>query len=158
MKPYFENDQHWQQFFEILQSWIGTRYRHFTGVKGRGADCTLFIAQSLIELGVLEKITYDYYPKDWHLNHKRELIKEYISKNVKHLVGGLKIVQTDDTWMRGDLVLFCMNKLGVSNHASIVIDEKSIMGAVACRGVAIMEINNYWRRHVTYLYRLMEES
>ena len=65
MTPYFTTER-WEAFKPIAESWLGTPYQHCTMVKGGGADCTLFIGACWKEAGILEKVDYSYYPRDWY--------------------------------------------------------------------------------------------
>lgn len=63
---YFDNEAAWEAFRAEAESWLGTPYRHLQRCKGRGADCTLFVGQALLDAGLLTRLEYDYYPRDWH--------------------------------------------------------------------------------------------
>ena len=68
---YFDDDAAWEAFRAEAESWLGTPYRHLQRCKGRGADCTLFVGQALLDAGLLTRLEYDYYPRDWH-EHTRD--------------------------------------------------------------------------------------
>ena len=46
---YFDNEAAWEAFRAEAESWLGTPYRHLQRCKGRGADCTLFVGQALLD-------------------------------------------------------------------------------------------------------------
>ena len=50
---YFDNEAAWEAFRAEAESWLGTPYRHLQRCKGRGADCTLFVGQALLDAGLL---------------------------------------------------------------------------------------------------------
>ena len=52
---YFDDDAAWEAFRREAESWLGTPYRHLQRCKGRGADCTLFIGQALLDAGDVYK-------------------------------------------------------------------------------------------------------
>ena len=49
---YFDNEAAWEAFRAEAESWLGTPYRHLQRCKGRGADCTLFVGQALLDAGL----------------------------------------------------------------------------------------------------------
>ena len=73
---YFDDPHAWEAFRSEAESWIGTPYRHLQRCKGRGADCTLFIGQTLLDVGVLTRLEYGYYPRDWHEHTDEEYVLE----------------------------------------------------------------------------------
>ena len=55
---YFDNEAAWEAFRAEAESWLGTPYRHLQRCKGRGADCTLFVGQALLDAGLLTHLEY----------------------------------------------------------------------------------------------------
>ncbi len=161
MTPYFDDEQNRQRFQEILDSWKGTPYRHFTAVKGCGADCTLFIASALVEAGILDGVSYSYYPRDWHLNTQEEMVLGYIEKNVReHLAPGFSIdrLPAGSPLQWGDVMGFALTKMNVTNHLGILVENNMMLGAISCRDVREVELRDYWMRHMSCVFRLMREN
>ncbi len=163
MKNYievFKIDKEWEKFKKILLSWIGTPYRHMTGVKGRGADCNLFIGNCLIEAGYMKALNYDYYPKDWWIHSKRELILDYIEKHRKLLFPeyDLKRIYDLDNLQRGDYLGFSYgSKFGIVNHSGIYLGNNHFIHAHSKKGVCIEEMTNSWKNRLKIIFRLFKK-
>ncbi len=152
----------WEKLDLIIQSWIGTPYKHLTMVKQRGADCTLFLAAILKEAGILRSITHDYYPRDWHVHTNEEKIRDGLSSHLKHslapgYVGRMFIKKIPDI-QRGDLLGFKEPRANVTHHAAIVYDHKKrlICHCLPRRGVYIGTCDKFWNDKITTLFRIYE--
>lgn len=170
MKPYFENDDNWNELQVEMATWLGTPYRHLAMTKGRGADCTLFIGGAWRNCGILDEVTHDYYPKDWHVHTQDEMVLESISRHYKeHFKGGLEVIRFDpmdaSELIRGDLLTFNYPARGilVSHHAALWVGniletrQRNIMiNAVEQRGIIHMQFGSYWRNRLTNIFRIME--
>jgi len=77
---FFDSEKKQKELLQILESWMGTPYRHRTAVKGRGVDCIHFVACVMMEAGVISKFNVPDYPSDWHLHHTDELLREGIAQ------------------------------------------------------------------------------
>ena len=80
---YFDNEAAWEAFRAEAESWLGTPYRHLQRCKGRGADCTLFVGQALLDAGLLTRLEYDYYPRDWHEHTRDEYVLEASHRHMR---------------------------------------------------------------------------
>ena len=80
---YFGNEAAWEAFRAEAESWIGTPYRHLQRCKGRGADCTLFVGQALVDAGLLTRLEYGYYPRDWHEHTRDEYVLEASHRHMR---------------------------------------------------------------------------
>lgn len=113
MANYFDDPEKQQELQRILDTWIGTPYRHHCGVKGLGADCIHFVARVFEELGVLKwrKGIVPDYPRDWHMHNTRELLMERLLKE-------FNVVAVDlNNPMNGDILLSHYGK--AASHAAI---------------------------------------
>ncbi|MFZ7110336.1 MAG: C40 family peptidase [Desulfatiglandales bacterium] len=158
MKPYFENDPAWVRFLEILQSWKGTPYRHLQMVKGRGADCSLFVAACFREAGILTEVRYDYYPRDWHYHTHEEYVTDGFLKHLReHLLPGLAIREEDPKTplFRGDFIGFSSVKSGVTNHAGLYIGGGRMIHSINHRGVIESFMGSFWREKMTTIVRVL---
>ncbi len=156
--PLFLNDTAWQRYEAILRSWLGTPYRHLTMVKGRGADCALFIGASLVEAGILDKVIYEYYPCDWHIHTHEEVVLEGLFRHFSvHVAPGLALVrlERDTALLRGDILAFATTLTGVANHAAVFLGERMIHAAPR-RGVSLWSFSSYFERHLAAVFRIME--
>lgn len=169
-RPYFENNENWERMWAEMEAWKGTPYRHLTMAKGRGADCTLFIGGVWKACGVLDDVTYDYYPKDWHEHTQDELVLESIFRHYQdHCQKGLKLerfgaLKTDEL-MRGDLITFNYPARGitVSHHAALWIgtimktrQRKIMINSIEGRGVVHLQYGSFWENRLTNVFRVME--
>lgn len=167
MTPLFYDTDLWKAYDKILRSWLGTPYRHLAGVKGRGADCTLFIAHALKEVGILTCVKHDYYPKDWHLHTGEEFVLESAFKHFREncasgitfkYIGGRAKHQK-----RGDMLTFATTKTGITNHCSVALDDfdgrcQMSIQSIETRGVSIFPLGRYWLRKQTGLFRFFRET
>lgn len=144
MRSLFQDDVVWQKFEKELLSWEGTPYRHLQRTKGRGADCTLMIAQILFDMKMLKKIEHEYYSSNWFYHVEDEFVLNSFEHHFNnHLVGGIKVVgiSKEEQLMRGDIPTFSFVKSGRVHHCGIVLDEfdgrcQIMMHSVLHRGVS----------------------
>lgn len=169
VSPYFENDDNWARMWEEMESWRGTPYRHLTMAKGRGADCTLFIGGVWKACGVLDDVTYDYYPKDWHEHTEEELVLESIFRHYQdHCREGLEVKRfgplDESELIRGDLITFNYpgRHIFVSHHAALWIgtifetrQRKIMINSIEQKGVIHMQYGTFWKNRLTNVFRVM---
>ena len=159
MKPFFGDLDRQEQFKQILFSWLGTPYRHQCMVKGRGADCSLFLGNALVEMGILDGMTYDYYPRDWHIHGTVEVFLNNFRANIdKHLSKNLEVTElsVSDPLMFGDWIGMSFRSTGVTNHSAIVIGQDRIIHSRFGKGVSIDNWYEYKNFH-TITFRVMEK-
>ena len=147
MKYLFEDIKKQEQLKEILDSWLGTPFRHYAGTKKLGADCIHFVARVLQEMEILGKVTIPSYAPDWHLHKTYKLlvngILEYL--NVENV--GFKNL------MNGDIILYYFGKTAA--HASIYYDEHIYQ---AVNGIGVIRTSFYdkmWYKRKQYNFRLL---
>lgn len=155
---YFSNDKNWAALKAELDSWIGTPYRHFAKVKGRGADCILFIAEAFAEIGVMYQFTCDYYSRDWWVHTRSDLIRDmFVDHFNDHVAEGLRIDDvTKDRPKRGDIITFAYPRTGVTSHGSVYIGNGEIIQAHFHHGVSIQALDQVEAYPVSGIYRIME--
>lgn len=159
MKPYFEDEQHWGELLEELEEWKGTPYRHLGTLKGRGVDCTLFVAMSLKNIGLFKRIEYEYYSKDWHLHGQHDKVLMSYLDNAKNLRDGLRMDVMEELALppyRGDIELLSLFKYGVIHHCGIYLGSDEMIHALGTRGVHITHFGA-WKGHVRRTIRLKEK-
>ena len=161
-EPYYLDNVAWSQMRKIMSSWLGTPYRHCTMVKGRGADCTLFIGACWLEHGVLKDVTWDYYSKDWHIHTQEEKVMDGLYEHFCHHANdGFMVLRLgkDAPLIRGDLIAFALAKTGVSNHAAVYLGPteqgKLMLHAVQSKGVSTFPLAGYFERHKSSIFRIM---
>jgi cell wall-associated NlpC family hydrolase len=112
MTPYFHTADRVQKFTAILESWVGTPYRHLCGVKGQGCDCIHFVCRVLEEVGfAAHPYRIPAYPRDWHLHNTAELLLDGIRDQIPHREAA---VPAD-----GDILLFRFGK--TLSHSAVYI-------------------------------------
>jgi cell wall-associated NlpC family hydrolase len=160
--PAFLNDDLWNHASAVIDSWMKTPYRHLWMTKGRGADCSLFIAAIFQELGLIAgKIQHQHYPKDWYLHSATEAIRDCFINNVaaKLPVGYVATessLKDSSPLMRGDVVGFCMiRQTGVTNHIGMMLSEAEFVHSVQKRGVSTMQWGHFWSARTSVVYRLV---
>lgn len=162
----FTHEELWSKFKEELLSWIGTPYRHLCNVKQRGADCTLFIAQAMVNAGFLNRVDYDYYPRDWHIHTREEFVLKSLEYHIKNnLPEGIGAVDLDnkDEKIPGDLLVFSTTKKNVSNHCCIALDDfdsgmRMSIHSINRRGVSTFPLGRYWLRKQRGGFRFFLEN
>jgi cell wall-associated NlpC family hydrolase len=161
--PYFADDKVWTKFLDIAMAWEGTPYRHCTMAKGRGADCTLFIGACWLEAGILKRVTWDYYPKDWHLHTNDERVLDGLYRHFRgHAVEGFSIERMPEETeeMRGDLLTFTLTQRKVTNHSALYLGEvngsgKQIMHCINGRGVILFPYHGFFSSKKNNVFRIM---
>ena len=148
MKYYFEDIENQKRLKQVLDSWLGTPFRHHCGVKGCGTDCLHFAARVFEEMGILiwRKNLVPDYPKDWHLHNTRELLKEAINRELKGEWRELK------DFMNGDILLSHFGK--AASHTGIYFDGY-VYQAVERIGVVRVSIKDpLIKRQMKFMFRV----
>lgn len=172
MLPLFNDNAWWEKFKTELLSWKGTPYRHMGRVKGRGVDCTLYVAASLVEIEVIEKLEYGFYPPEWFLQTKEEwLLKIFRDNGKTNLKKGFFLQElniTEKEFVRGDLVMFATERKkygrivkpnAVTNHAMVWLGEGRLMlTATNEKGVIYLTYGSHWRDCLSSTFRIMKED
>lgn len=163
-EPLFFDQEAWSRFRCIMSSWLGTPYRHATMVKGRGADCTLFIGACWKEFGVLKDICWDYYPADWHIQTHEEYVLEGLHLHFTEHANPNYIIHRlppDTTLMQGDVIAFALTPTKVSNHTSIYLGAtergKLMLHSVQSKGVSLFPLAGYFERHKSNIFRILRK-
>ena len=161
--PYFCDDDNWLRYKEELLSWIGTPYRHYQRAKGYGADCTMFVASCMINIGLLTHIDYEYYSKDWHLHTDNPVVENGIiynfNKNVSDKSLKFYLVLNDFTeYVRGDMILIWTTKPTLTNHCSVIFEDGvKMIHSINHAGVEVTDYVRWWKRHTRYKLRVYRE-
>ena len=161
MRPLFSNNAVWAAYEAILISWLGTPYRHMQRCKGRGADCTLFFAACLEEAGILTRVDYGYYPRDWHIHTYEELVLTSIHANMdRHTKPGLRLVEMglNTPLMRGDIVCFKISHTGVTNHAGVMLAPGEFIHAGNFCGVTRQFLDDRYQGRLSTFFRFYEDE
>lgn len=145
---YFASTEKQKQLKIILDSWIGTPFRHHCGVKSLGCDCIHFVARAFEELEVVNVGEIPNYAKDWHVHNTRELLAEAIEKylNVKKV--GLSGLQN------GDIVLSHFGK--AASHAGIFFNGYVYQSLTKIGVKKINFTDKKFRKYMRFAYRLLK--
>lgn len=150
MMDYFGSVERQKTLKKLLESWLGTPFRHHCGVKGLGCDCIHFVVRIAEESQFLvgHKDLIPDYPKDWHIHNTRELLKEEIEKNAN-----VKKVELFEL-KNGDLILSHFGK--ASSHIGFYFDGYVYQ---ALNKIGVRKINftdKFFRSHMKFAYRMLE--
>jgi NlpC/P60 family putative phage cell wall peptidase len=146
MAMYFETEERQQELKKVLDSWVGTPYRHLSGVKGMGCDCIHFVVRVLEEIGFVP-FEIPWYPRDWHMHRSDERLMDGIRKQLPHE----EIGNLDDP-RNGDIALFRFGR--AISHAAIYFDDH-IYHAVDGIGVVRTHwMEKAWHRRKNLLIRV----
>lgn len=111
----------------ILSPWLGTPYRHATGLAGAGADCLQFVLRVLWESGRIPALPVTpEYPADWH-KHQDD---GRLLKGLLELLPAYELIARPQD---GDLFLF---KFGRSVSHVAIFSRGYIWHAV--RGIGVV--------------------
>ena len=164
IKALFDREDKLGELFKAMHSWIGTPFRHYCCVKHRGVDCTLLIGSVLLEVGIITKLEYDYYARDWHKNaNGRELVLENVVKHIiKYIREGYVFLPLDSKsdFINGDFLGFSTIKQNITHHTSIYFKDlkgaERMVHSIRGRGVYVAPFDEYWKEHITFRYRIYE--
>lgn len=162
MIEHFSDDATWDAFEREAMSWLGTPYRHCTAVKGRGADCTLWIGSCWVAVGILKKLSYHYYPKDWYVHRVDERILEGLYSHFReHAVEGFSIKRytPEEQPKRGDVLSLSINCAErVSNHAALYLGGDKVLHAAPRQGVIVGPFGHWLQPRITNVFRIMRST
>lgn len=114
---YFDDPAAQARLKKVLDSWLGTPYRHRTMVKQLGCDCIHGVAGVVAEIGLIDPARLDVpdYPRDWHLHNTRELLLEHITQQAD-----VDVFDWPCSLLDGDILLSYYGK--AASHAGIYFD------------------------------------
>lgn len=171
MEPYFKNNAIWEKYLRVIHSWKDTPFRHMKMEKGRGADCMMFIGGTWIEMGILQKAEFEYYPRDWPHNDNKEVLLEYAEHHIRNCLCpgflierySLQSLAREYEPMRGDVITYATVRKAdkskiVTNHSGLYIGENQQMMTIEKIGVHVTTYTNWWKRIQTYAFRVFKES
>jgi len=161
--PLFREDAVLANRFEReARSWLGTPYRHLAREKGifGGADCTLFIGEVLVAVGLIPCLKYEHYSKDWYKNSNDEMILNYFFQHMESLLPGVTAIMEPPSEVVeefGDILTFAMFSNRVTNHASIYLGNKKMIQSIPRKGVVESWFGPWWSKRQTNIIRFMKE-
>lgn len=102
-------------------TWLHTPWRHMGNIKGQAVDCAMFLAESFINAGVVERFDPRPYPRLWFLHHERERFLEWIVEKL----GGVEIPL--ERARPADLIVYRIGKCYA--HGAILVAECLVIHA-----------------------------
>lgn len=157
---YFSKTENIEKFQLILNSWKGTPYQHLKAVKGRGADCTLFIGHSLLEANILTNLKYKYYAKDWFYQSHNQFLTQMFHKHWQEsMAEGLKCVEYKYTEVSdlvfGDILTFNLQEGSpITNHAAVYVGDGEMLQSINYRVVGTIKFGNYFKNRISSFFRV----
>ena len=154
--PLFINKNYWYRLIKLFLEWIGTPYAHFKMEKGEGADCALFIASCLKDMGILKEVRYKYYHRFWHRFESTEVILNHIVEYIRDNFNQSFYMEKEDKdveLIRGDILVFSLRSR-VSNHISMYLGNDLMINSINGRGVCIMPLSSIYKNRLTNIFRI----
>lgn len=154
----FFDDKNSEKLKKELDSWLGTPYRHYCGVKNKGTDCIHFIIRIIEKLGANQgrNLIIKQYPKDWNLHRGEELLKEEMSKQlyIETIAERDKdnILKFSEKVHNGDIILFKFGRL--SGHCGMFFENQVYQSLNGRRVEKISFYNKDFYRRITEIYKI----
>ena len=122
-----ESELYQRQYFvaEAL-SWEGTPYHHGQREKGLGVDCAWYLADCAANAGLIPRLEFEYYPRDWHQHRNDERYLRQVEKFARKMPEGADPLP-------GDIAMHQFGRCVA--HGAIVIAWPRIIHAVIGVGV-----------------------
>jgi hypothetical protein len=130
-----EHDMRRKIVWEAL-SWCGTPYRQLGATKGVGVDCSMLIARTLIDVGLVEEFDPRPYPPLWFFHRDDERYIDWTEQTAK----------PTDTPIPGDIILIRFGRAFA--HSGFLVDHDRICHAFAEDNVVTVSPLH----HATLLY------
>ena len=146
---FFDDETNLNRLREILNSWLGTPFRHLCGVKGLGVDCSRFVFHVLEELDLVSwrENTLPRHPRRWYLHNPLfdvvALAKELVS---------LEDVKKEDI-VNGDIVVYKIGRC--PSHFGIYLDDYVYMSLERIGVSAFSWSDEMWFKRVAHCLRVM---
>jgi len=140
------------KFLAELNSWLGTPYAHYQYEKKKGADCALFIADSLKEIGILKKLDYTYFARFWHMIGNTEVLLNHINNYIKNNFCEPFTLQEVNNYKIGDLITFKLRSK-LTNHLGVYIGNEMMINSIVNRGVCVTPI---FKKRISKIFRIIK--
>jgi cell wall-associated NlpC family hydrolase len=122
------DENYGENIIKEANTWIGTPYKHFSSVKGAGADCALFIMRVYANCGLIKYKQPEFYANDWSLhNPKREIFREIVLQSCHQI--------EEKQLKKGDIILYQFGK--AMSHGAILMDNDMIIHSEVDVGVTV---------------------
>lgn len=154
---YFDNNDHWDPFYQTIISQKGCAFLHMAMVEGRSFDCSTFVGWCFNKTGLLTEVKYGFYSTKWYQENPSFLLDNIRYHFTNYLKSGLKVVEipTNEPLFRGDLIVLATWKAGVPNHAAIYLGDNQIIHCCPSKGVDIKPFEQCWfQKRLENIFRL----
>lgn len=149
-KYFFEIHENVERLKTFLKAWIGTPYKHHSGVKGLECDCIHLIYRGCEALALRVPDKIQWYPKDWHLHNKEELLLDGLRE---YLIAD---ELPPENPINGDIVVY---KFGhTRSHAGWFMDGHIIQALVGIGVEARTWNDRYWNRRKSLIFRILNNG
>jgi len=147
-------------------SWIDTPYFHMAKEKGKGADCAMFIAQCLYNVGIIYKVEAYYYSRSWMKTGTDELMvrgfehhfRNYLNLGYTYAIYQVKGARVEDfdnfEFEKLDILCFTSTGTVVCHHAGIYLGDGKMIHSYQGIGVNIIKILYGWKKRLRYVLRI----
>lgn len=160
MRPLFLDDDIFNRYEAIVESWMGTPFRHRQRCKGRGVDCAFLPAECLYEAGLMARMDITWYAHDWYACFKDNRVRDGLVAGLKASLNlGLSLVEMPPGTapIRGDIVAFIILPAFTANHVAIMLGDDLFVHAAILK-VATGALNASWRDRLRHVYRIFRED
>ena len=119
----------------VVDSWLGTPFRHRANVRGAGADCVTFVAETLLGCGALDSYVFPAYSLDWSRHQTRSLVLEW-------LAGCPRMARVPDAQLPlpGDVACYKIGKC--VHHCAVVLEPPVLAHAVLNHAVDLGRLDD----------------
>jgi NlpC/P60 family putative phage cell wall peptidase len=132
------------------RTWIGTPYRHQASLKAVGCDCLGLVRGVWRDVMGDEPETPPAYSPDWAEAGGEETLADAA---LRHLIR----VDNHDV-LAGDILLFRWKPHLPAKHAGIATAAATMIHAQDGAVVTEIELSNWWRRRLAFVFRFQDET
>ena len=111
-------------------SWVGTPYHSGARIKHVGVDCGMLLLEVFEECKMIDPVSVEPYPHDFHLHKSEELYLEWVKKYCNIIDGNPQ---------PGDIAVFKFGRC--VSHAGIVLEWPRIIHAYVGMGVIVSSVD-----------------
>jgi NlpC/P60 family putative phage cell wall peptidase len=134
-----------ERLWAELESWLGTPFRHWCGVKGQGVDCIHFVVRVLEATAGVGPLRIPEYSRDWHRHQDASLLLDGIRRQ-------LPAAEVCGDPEDGDVLLFKFGR--TASHSSIFCGGRLWHSVTGAGVVAVSWPDRMWRRRFRAMFRV----
>lgn len=156
MTPLFLDKEKLIKLKGTMLKWVGTPYNHLQVEIGKGADCGLFIAKCLYDIGIIHSMNFwNYHPRFWQNITDKELIIEYVEKVADSFTKSKYCMKEVSTavLLAGDIITFALRSKR-TNHIGVYFGNNFMMHSLNNRGVCVVDLSSIYKNRLTKVYRI----